>query len=73
MTDCCCYGGLLNRSSAEVSLDAVVSRGDIDEPSQVSDKAVVPSTSQEPSSSSAGAHSISALGDFGFLFLRDVF
>lgn len=49
-----------DRSSAEVSLDAVVSRGDIEEPSQASDKAVVPSTSQEPSSSSADTSSAPA-------------
>ncbi|XP_041791081.1 translocated promoter region b, nuclear basket protein [Chelmon rostratus] len=42
-----------DRSSAEVSVDAVVSQGDIEEPSQPSDKASLPSTSQEPSSSSA--------------------
>uniref|UniRef100_A0A8C4IT63 Nucleoprotein TPR n=1 Tax=Dicentrarchus labrax TaxID=13489 RepID=A0A8C4IT63_DICLA len=40
-------------SSAEVSVEPVVSQGDIEEPSQPSDKAS-PSTSQEPSSSSAG-------------------
>uniref|UniRef100_A0A8C4IU94 Nucleoprotein TPR n=1 Tax=Dicentrarchus labrax TaxID=13489 RepID=A0A8C4IU94_DICLA len=39
--------------SAEVSVEPVVSQGDIEEPSQPSDKAS-PSTSQEPSSSSAG-------------------
>ncbi|XP_076580410.1 translocated promoter region b, nuclear basket protein [Chaetodon auriga] len=43
----------IDRSSAEVSVDAVVSQGDIEEPSQPSDKASLPSTSQEPSSSSA--------------------
>uniref|UniRef100_A0A8C4IXE1 Nucleoprotein TPR n=1 Tax=Dicentrarchus labrax TaxID=13489 RepID=A0A8C4IXE1_DICLA len=42
-----------DRSSAEVSVEPVVSQGDIEEPSQPSDKAS-PSTSQEPSSSSAG-------------------
>ncbi|XP_070816529.1 translocated promoter region b, nuclear basket protein isoform X2 [Chaetodon trifascialis] len=42
-----------DRSSAEVSVDAVVSQGEIEEPSQPSDKASLPSTSQEPSSSSA--------------------
>uniref|UniRef100_A0A3B3W194 Translocated promoter region b, nuclear basket protein n=2 Tax=Poecilia latipinna TaxID=48699 RepID=A0A3B3W194_9TELE len=41
------------RPSAEASLDAVVSQGDAEEPSQPSDKANLPSTSQEPSSSSA--------------------
>uniref|UniRef100_A0AAQ6A7Z6 Nucleoprotein TPR n=1 Tax=Amphiprion ocellaris TaxID=80972 RepID=A0AAQ6A7Z6_AMPOC len=40
--------------SAEVSVDPVVSQGDMEEPSQPSDKASIPSTSQEPSSSSAG-------------------
>ncbi|XP_027883247.1 translocated promoter region b, nuclear basket protein isoform X1 [Xiphophorus couchianus] len=39
--------------SAEASVDAVVSQGDAEEPSQPSDKANLPSTSQEPSSSSA--------------------
>uniref|UniRef100_A0A8D0D7Y8 Nucleoprotein TPR n=1 Tax=Sander lucioperca TaxID=283035 RepID=A0A8D0D7Y8_SANLU len=38
----------------EVSVDPVVSQGDIEEPGQQSDKASLPSTSQEPSSSSAG-------------------
>lgn len=57
------------RSSAEASLDPVVSQGDIEEPSQASDKAVVPSTSQEPSSSSAGMPSISAVGDSGVFCL----
>lgn len=42
------------RPSAEVSVDPVVSQGDMEEPSQPSDKANLPSTSQEPSSSSAG-------------------
>ncbi|XP_036970596.1 translocated promoter region b, nuclear basket protein isoform X1 [Acanthopagrus latus] len=42
-----------DRSSAEVSVDPGVSQGDIEEPSQPSDKANLPSTSQEPSSSSA--------------------
>ncbi|KAM8745526.1 translocated promoter region b, nuclear basket protein isoform 2-T2 [Acanthopagrus schlegelii] len=42
-----------DRSSAEVSVDPGVSQGDIEEPSQLSDKANLPSTSQEPSSSSA--------------------
>uniref|UniRef100_A0A8D3DUI0 Nucleoprotein TPR n=1 Tax=Scophthalmus maximus TaxID=52904 RepID=A0A8D3DUI0_SCOMX len=40
--------------SAEASMDAVVSQGDVEEQSQPSDKASLPSTSQEPSSSSAG-------------------
>uniref|UniRef100_A0A3Q3ANC8 Nucleoprotein TPR n=1 Tax=Kryptolebias marmoratus TaxID=37003 RepID=A0A3Q3ANC8_KRYMA len=39
---------------AEVSVDPGVSQGDTEEPSQPSDKASLPSTSQEPSSSSAG-------------------
>uniref|UniRef100_A0AAQ6A432 Nucleoprotein TPR n=1 Tax=Amphiprion ocellaris TaxID=80972 RepID=A0AAQ6A432_AMPOC len=43
-----------DRPSAEVSVDPVVSQGDMEEPSQPSDKASIPSTSQEPSSSSAG-------------------
>ncbi|XP_034557497.1 translocated promoter region b, nuclear basket protein isoform X3 [Notolabrus celidotus] len=43
-----------DRSSAEVSMDPVVSQGDADESSQTSDKSSLPSTSQEPSSSSAG-------------------
>lgn len=42
-----------DRSSAEVSVEAAVSQGDIEESSQPSDKASLPSTSQEPSSSSA--------------------
>lgn len=42
------------RSSAEVSLDPVVSQGSAEEPSQQSDKSNMPSTSQEPSTSSAG-------------------
>lgn len=58
----CCY----LRSSAEVSLDAVVSQGEIEEPSQASDKAVVPSTSQEPSSSSAGTQHSSTVMEFDF-------
>uniref|UniRef100_A0A671WN97 Nucleoprotein TPR n=1 Tax=Sparus aurata TaxID=8175 RepID=A0A671WN97_SPAAU len=41
-------------SSAEVSVEPGLSQGDIEEPSQPSDKANLPSTSQEPSSSSAG-------------------
>uniref|UniRef100_A0AAQ5ZWS4 Nucleoprotein TPR n=2 Tax=Amphiprion ocellaris TaxID=80972 RepID=A0AAQ5ZWS4_AMPOC len=36
------------------AVDPVVSQGDMEEPSQPSDKASIPSTSQEPSSSSAG-------------------
>uniref|UniRef100_A0A667WHZ1 Nucleoprotein TPR n=1 Tax=Myripristis murdjan TaxID=586833 RepID=A0A667WHZ1_9TELE len=40
--------------SAEASVDPVVSQGDMEEPSQPSDEASLPSTSQEPSSSSAG-------------------
>uniref|UniRef100_A0A8C3AH63 Nucleoprotein TPR n=1 Tax=Cyclopterus lumpus TaxID=8103 RepID=A0A8C3AH63_CYCLU len=40
--------------SAEVLLDPVVLQGDLEEPGQQSDKACLPSTSQEPSSSSAG-------------------
>ncbi|XP_045906477.1 translocated promoter region b, nuclear basket protein [Micropterus dolomieu] len=46
-----------DRSSAEVSMDPVVSQGDMEEPSQPSDKASLPSTSQEPSSSSADTSS----------------
>uniref|UniRef100_A0A3P9CSH3 Nucleoprotein TPR n=1 Tax=Maylandia zebra TaxID=106582 RepID=A0A3P9CSH3_9CICH len=38
---------------AEVSMDPVVSQGDMEESSQASDKSSLPSTSQEPSSSSA--------------------
>lgn len=60
---CCCLA-CYSRSSAEVSLDAVVSQGDIEEPSQASDKAVVPSTSQEPSSSSAGKRHIYPVMEF---------
>ncbi|MEQ2183329.1 hypothetical protein GOODEAATRI_031607, partial [Goodea atripinnis] len=41
------------RPSAEASVDHVVSQGDTEEPSQPSDKSNLPSTSQEPSSSSA--------------------
>uniref|UniRef100_A0A3Q0S4T6 Nucleoprotein TPR n=1 Tax=Amphilophus citrinellus TaxID=61819 RepID=A0A3Q0S4T6_AMPCI len=40
--------------TAEVSVDPVVSQGDMEESSQPSDKSSLPSTSQEPSSSSAG-------------------
>uniref|UniRef100_A0A672ZEQ7 Nucleoprotein TPR n=1 Tax=Sphaeramia orbicularis TaxID=375764 RepID=A0A672ZEQ7_9TELE len=40
--------------SAEGSMEPVVSQGDMEEPSQPSDKASLPTTSQEPSSSSAG-------------------
>uniref|UniRef100_A0A3B4WRI9 Nucleoprotein TPR n=1 Tax=Seriola lalandi dorsalis TaxID=1841481 RepID=A0A3B4WRI9_SERLL len=43
-----------DRPSAEVSVDPVVSQGDLEEPGQPSDKGSLPSTSQEPSSSSAG-------------------
>uniref|UniRef100_A0A8D3BGU6 Nucleoprotein TPR n=1 Tax=Scophthalmus maximus TaxID=52904 RepID=A0A8D3BGU6_SCOMX len=43
--------------SAEASMDAVVSQGDVEEQSQPSDKASLPSTSQEPSSSSADTSS----------------
>ncbi|KAM4574038.1 translocated promoter region b, nuclear basket protein isoform 1-T1 [Fundulus diaphanus] len=43
--------------SAEASVDHVVSQGDSEEPSQPSDKANHPSTSQEPSSSSADTSS----------------
>lgn len=50
----CC--SVFSRTSAEVSLDPVVSQGDIEEASQPSDKSNVPSTSQEPSSSSAGKY-----------------
>ncbi|XP_013862826.1 nucleoprotein TPR [Austrofundulus limnaeus] len=46
-----------DRPSAEVSLDPVVSQGDSEEPSQLSDKASLPSTSQEPPSSSADTSS----------------
>ncbi|KAM7409722.1 hypothetical protein PAMA_001286 [Pampus argenteus] len=46
-----------DRPSAEVSLDPVVSQGDIEESSQSSDKSNLPSTSQEPSSSSADTSS----------------
>ncbi|XP_026179071.1 translocated promoter region b, nuclear basket protein isoform X2 [Mastacembelus armatus] len=46
-----------DRPSAEVSLDAVVSQGDVEELSQPPDKASLPSTSQEPSSSSADTSS----------------
>lgn len=42
------------RTTAEVSLDPVVSQGSLEEPSQQPDKTNVPSTSQEASSSSAG-------------------
>uniref|UniRef100_A0A669CM39 Nucleoprotein TPR n=1 Tax=Oreochromis niloticus TaxID=8128 RepID=A0A669CM39_ORENI len=43
-----------DRPGAEVSVDPVVSQGDMEESSQASDKSSLPSTSQEPSSSSAG-------------------
>lgn len=56
-----------SRSSAEVSVEAAVSQGDIEESSQPSDKANLPSTSQEPSSSSAGTEEIPAVNDFFFL------
>ncbi|KAL6108232.1 tpr [Pungitius sinensis] len=46
-----------DRPSAEVSVDPVVSQGDLEEPGQQSDKACLPSTSQEPSSSSADTSS----------------
>ncbi|XP_072245246.1 translocated promoter region b, nuclear basket protein isoform X3 [Leuresthes tenuis] len=46
-----------DRPSAEVSVDPVGSQGDLEEPSQPSDKASLPSTSQEPSSSSADTSS----------------
>uniref|UniRef100_UPI003AADA419 translocated promoter region b, nuclear basket protein n=1 Tax=Centroberyx gerrardi TaxID=166262 RepID=UPI003AADA419 len=46
-----------DRSSGEVSVDPVVSQGDLEEPSQPSDEASLPSTSQEPSSSSADTSS----------------
>lgn len=45
------------RPSAEASVDPGVSQGDAEEPSQPSDKASLPSTSQEPSSSSADTSS----------------
>nr|XP_040040148.1 translocated promoter region b, nuclear basket protein [Gasterosteus aculeatus aculeatus] len=43
--------------SADVSVDPGVSQGDLEEPGQQSDKACLPSTSQEPSSSSADTSS----------------
>ncbi|XP_056234466.1 translocated promoter region b, nuclear basket protein [Seriola aureovittata] len=46
-----------DRPSAEVSVDPVVSQGDLEEPGQPSDKGSLPSTSQEPSSSSADTSS----------------
>ncbi|XP_017275998.1 translocated promoter region b, nuclear basket protein [Kryptolebias marmoratus] len=46
-----------DRPGAEVSVDPGVSQGDTEEPSQPSDKASLPSTSQEPSSSSADTSS----------------
>ncbi|MEQ2288564.1 hypothetical protein AMECASPLE_023891 [Ameca splendens] len=49
--------GALCRPSAEASVDHVVSQGDTEEPSQPSDKSNLPSTSQEPSSSSADTSS----------------
>ncbi|KAK5623407.1 hypothetical protein CRENBAI_014854 [Crenichthys baileyi] len=45
------------RPSAEASVDHVVSQGDTEEPTQPSDKFNLPSTSQEPSSSSADTSS----------------
>uniref|UniRef100_A0A672ZG23 Nucleoprotein TPR n=1 Tax=Sphaeramia orbicularis TaxID=375764 RepID=A0A672ZG23_9TELE len=42
---------------AEGSMEPVVSQGDMEEPSQPSDKASLPTTSQEPSSSSADTSS----------------
>lgn len=42
------------RSSSEVLVDPVVSQEDMEVPSQPADKASLPSTSQEPTSSSAG-------------------
>ncbi|KAM4739914.1 translocated promoter region b, nuclear basket protein isoform 2-T2 [Anableps anableps] len=44
------------RPSAEASVEPVGSQGDTEEPSQPSDKNNLPSTSQEPSSSSADAN-----------------
>ncbi|KAK2835272.1 hypothetical protein Q5P01_015756 [Channa striata] len=46
-----------SRASAEVSVDPVMSQGEVEESSQSSDKATQPSTSQEPSSSSADTSS----------------
>ncbi|XP_029988135.1 translocated promoter region b, nuclear basket protein isoform X2 [Sphaeramia orbicularis] len=46
-----------DRPSAEGSMEPVVSQGDMEEPSQPSDKASLPTTSQEPSSSSADTSS----------------
>ncbi|XP_061681069.1 translocated promoter region b, nuclear basket protein isoform X3 [Syngnathoides biaculeatus] len=46
-----------SRPSAESSVDAVISQDDLVEPSQPSDTASLPSTSQEPSSSSADTSS----------------
>ncbi|XP_069009311.1 translocated promoter region b, nuclear basket protein isoform X2 [Embiotoca jacksoni] len=46
-----------DRPGGEVSGDPVVSQGDMEESSQPSDKASLPSTSQEPSSSSADTSS----------------
>ncbi|KAM9848441.1 translocated promoter region b, nuclear basket protein [Aulostomus maculatus] len=42
-----------DKPSAEASVDSVVSQEDLEDPGQPSDKASLPSTSQEPSSSSA--------------------
>uniref|UniRef100_A0AAQ4RTB8 Nucleoprotein TPR n=1 Tax=Gasterosteus aculeatus aculeatus TaxID=481459 RepID=A0AAQ4RTB8_GASAC len=49
-----CVCAVDSRPSADVSVDPGVSQGDLEEPGQQSDKACLPSTSQEPSSSSAG-------------------
>lgn len=46
-----------DRPSGEVSVDPVVSQGDIEESGLQSDKSCLPSTSQEPSSSSADTSS----------------
>uniref|UniRef100_A0A672JJM1 Nucleoprotein TPR n=1 Tax=Salarias fasciatus TaxID=181472 RepID=A0A672JJM1_SALFA len=47
-----------DRGGAEGSVDSVASQGDMEESSQPSDKANLPSTSQEPSSSSAGTRNL---------------
>lgn len=60
---CVVCRSVYSRSSAEASLEPVVSQGETEEPSQPSDKVNIPSTSQEPSSSSAGTESISAISD----------
>ncbi|XP_029938287.1 translocated promoter region b, nuclear basket protein isoform X2 [Salarias fasciatus] len=49
-----------DRGGAEGSVDSVASQGDMEESSQPSDKANLPSTSQEPSSSSADTSSAPA-------------